>query len=58
MKYLTEARVWDQIIHDAVQHRTMEYIYYEAGYRAGVRDAERAEPKGPTPPERKPQRGR
>jgi hypothetical protein len=23
----------------------MEYIYYEAGYRAGVRDAERAEQK-------------
>jgi len=57
MKYLTEARVWDEIIRDAVkyralrervicdavEHRTLEQIYYEAGYRAGVRDSSQHE---------------
>jgi hypothetical protein len=40
MKHLTDTPAWEQIIRDAVQHRTMEHIYYEAGYRAGVRDAD------------------
>jgi hypothetical protein len=45
MKHLSDTRMWDQIIRDAVQHRTMEHIYYEAGYRAGVRDAGREDHK-------------
>jgi hypothetical protein len=43
MKHLTETYTWEQIIRDAVEHRAMQRIYYEAGYRAGVRDAERAD---------------
>jgi hypothetical protein len=41
MKDFTETRIWDQVIRDAVEHRTLHRIYYEAGYREGVRDAER-----------------
>ena len=37
MKHLTDTRLWDQIIRDAVEHCTMQEIYYEAGYRAGFR---------------------
>jgi hypothetical protein len=40
MKHLTDTYLWEQITRDAVEHRTMQRIYYEAGYRAGVRDAE------------------
>jgi len=35
---LTETRWWDQMIRDAVEHRTLRGIYYEAGYRAGRAD--------------------
>jgi hypothetical protein len=44
MKHLTETYTWEQIVRDAVEHRAqieMQKIYYDAGYRAGVRDAGR-----------------
>jgi hypothetical protein len=40
MKNLTDTYLWDQIIRDAVEFRASR-IFYEAGYRAGVRDTER-----------------
>ena len=45
MKHLTETYMWDQILRDAVEHRTLHQIYFEAGYREGVRDTERQERK-------------
>jgi hypothetical protein len=41
MKDLTDLHLFDEIIRDAVKHRTLHTVYYEAGYRDGVRDSER-----------------
>jgi hypothetical protein len=45
MKNLSDSRLWDEIIRDAVKHRTLHQMYFEAGYREGVRDTERQERK-------------
>ena len=45
MKDLNDSRLFDEIIRDAVKHRTLHKVYYEAGYREGVRDTERQERK-------------
>jgi hypothetical protein len=41
MKDLNDSRLFDEIIRDAVKHRTLHNVYFEAGYREGVRDTER-----------------